>query len=244
MSTSEPEDKMPERRVKDLLRFYEILDTLEQRIGGARTLTDSSGKLQLPKRGVYFFREPGEVRTDTGTGPRVVRVGTHALKHASRTKLWHRLSSHKGAIKHGGGKHRTSIFRLIVGASLIAKNGYAFPTWGVGNSAKSDVTRGEHALECEVSRIIGEMPFLWLAVEDEPGPDSVRGYIERNAIALVSKYRKLPVDPPSPQWLGQHCDREKVRESGLWNSDHVEKSYDPAFMAKLEQLVSEMPVVR
>jgi hypothetical protein len=233
---------MPEQRLADLLRFYEILDGLEQRIGGVRTLAASSGHLHWPERGVYFFREAGEVRTDTGTGPRVVRVGTHALKRGRPTKLWKRLSSHKGAIKHGGGKHRTSVFRLIVGASLIAKNGYAFPTWGVGASAKSEVTQGEHALECDVSRIIGEMPFLWLMVQDDAGPDSMRSYIERNAISLLSNYRKLPLDPPSPLWLGQHCNREKVRESGLWNSDYVEESYDPAFLVKLEQLISDMPV--
>ena len=26
------------------------------------------------------------------------------------------------------------------------------------------------------------MPFLWIAVDDEPGAESLRGYIERNAI--------------------------------------------------------------
>jgi hypothetical protein len=230
---------MPEQRLADLLRFYEILDSLEQRIGGARTLSVSSGRLHWPDRGVYFFREAGEFRTHTGKGSRIVRVGTHALKPGSSTKLWQRLSSHKGTAKHGGGKHRGSIFRLLVGTSLIAKNGYTFPTWDVGNSAKSNVTRNEHALECEVSRTIGEMPFLWLAVEDEPGQDSLRGYIERNAIALLSNYQRPPLDPPSPEWLGQHCDREKVRDSGLWNSRHVDESYDPAFLTKLARLVSE-----
>jgi hypothetical protein len=38
---------------------------------------------------------------------------------------------------------------------------------------------------------------LWLSVDDEPGPQSLRGCIERNAIALLSNYGKLPIDPPS-----------------------------------------------
>jgi hypothetical protein len=37
---------------------------------------------------VYFFRESSEDRSDTGEGPRVVRVGTHALKAGARTTLW------------------------------------------------------------------------------------------------------------------------------------------------------------
>src|SRR5476651_2040860 len=76
----------------DLIRFYSILDRLEQTIGGASKLADCSGRSAWPGRGVYFFREPGEVRTDTGNGPRIVRVGTHALKFGSGTTLWTRLS--------------------------------------------------------------------------------------------------------------------------------------------------------
>ena len=65
----------------DLLKqFYEILDSLEEVLGGTRLLSDCSGRMLWPKRGVYFFTESGEDRDQTGTGSRVVRVGTHALK--------------------------------------------------------------------------------------------------------------------------------------------------------------------
>ncbi len=62
--------------------------------------------MSWPKRGVYFFREPGENRKDTGAGPRIVRAGTHALKSGSGTKLWTRLSQHKGQQATGGGDGR------------------------------------------------------------------------------------------------------------------------------------------
>jgi len=84
------------------------------------------------------------------------------------------------------------------------------------------------------------MPALWLAVTDDPGPESLRGYIERNAIALLSNYNKPPIDTPSPHWLGRHCNREKVRHSGLWNQNHVDEDYDPAFLDELEGLVSKI----
>jgi hypothetical protein len=48
-----------------------------------------------------------------------------------------------------------------------------------------------------VSEVIGKMSFLWLPVRDEPGPNSQRGYIERNVIALLSNDGKEPLDPPS-----------------------------------------------
>lgn len=74
-----------------------------------------------------------------------------------------------------------------MGAALIGRQGHKSPTWGIGNTAAAELRRSEQALEREVSKVIGAMPFLWLSVDDEPGPGSVRGYIERNAIALLSK---------------------------------------------------------
>jgi hypothetical protein len=225
-------------RLTHLMEFYTNLDALERNVGGARTLADCAGRLTWPRRGVYFFREAGELRSDSGGGPRIVRVGTHALREGGSTRLWTRLSQHKGQAGTGGGNHRGSIFRLIIGSSLIAQSGHNHASWGKGNTAAAEVKKGEEALEREVSTIIGKMPFLWLGIDDEAGPHSLRGYIERNAIALLSNYGKQCLDPASGAWLGQYCDRERVRRAGLWNSNHVEECYDPAFLGCLRQLVS------
>ena len=97
---------MSDRRLQDLIRFYSILNELEKTIG-ARALADCRGRMKWPARGVYFFREAGESRSDTGEGLRVVRVGTHALKAGGSTTLWSRLSTHRGQVRSGGGNHRT-----------------------------------------------------------------------------------------------------------------------------------------
>ena len=88
------------------------------------------------------------------------------------------------------------------------------------------------------------MPCLWLAVDDAPGADSLRGYVERNSIALLSNFGKAPLDAPGENWLGRWCNRERVRSSGLWNSNHVDEHYDPAFLACLEGLIDQMEVGR
>lgn len=89
-----------------------------------------------------------------------------------------------------------------------------------------------------MSEVIRNMPFLWLAVDDEPGPASLRGKIERNAIALLSNFNKAPLDPPTLSWLGHNCDRDRVRKSGLRNQNHVDGSYDRHFCTTLNSLSS------
>jgi hypothetical protein len=231
---------MQDTRLLDLKRFYSLLDRLATTSKGSRRLSDCSGRMDWPVRGVYFFQENGEARTDTGTGLRIVRVGTHALKSGSQTTLWKRLSQHKGQAKSGGGNHRGSIFRLIVGTAFMARDGHDFSTWGKRNSAPKHIREGEQSLEKLVSETIGDMPFLWLAIEDAADPESLRGYIERNSIALLSNYNKPAIDPPKDGWLGRFCNREKVRQSGLWNQNHVDENYDPTFLDKLDELIAAM----
>src|SRR5205085_1906003 len=105
---------------------------------------------------------------------------------------WTRLSQHRGQSRTGGGNHRGSIFRLMVGAAIMRRDNLEFPTWGKGNTATRDTRTEEAALEESVSAAIGRMSFLWVGVEDESGPSSLRGYIERNSIAVLSNYGKQP----------------------------------------------------
>lgn len=233
-------------RPDQINRFYEILRDLEGRVGGKRYLADCHGKMTWPKRGVYFFFELGEERS-SGSGLRVVRVGTHALKKHSRTTLWHRLRTHRGPLggkRIDGGNHRGSIFRLHVGTAILRKERREehYPTWSARSSATGEVRDHEYDIEKKVSQHIRSMPFLWLKVDDTPGPQSQRTYLERNVIALLSNYGKLPtdeaIDPPSTTWLGFHCRSEKVRRAGLWNADHVtEGRWDPFFLIVLEEKV-------
>lgn len=97
--------------------------------------------------------------------------------------------------------------RLIVGTALVARGGHVCPAWGVGNNAPADAWAGEIELERRVSAVIGRMYVLWSEIDDEPGPESLRGYIERSAIALLSNYGKAPLDAPSAGWLGHSCNR-------------------------------------
>ena len=173
-------------------------------------------------------------------GSRIVRVNAHALKPGSRTSLWTQLSQHKGPATSGGGNHRSSIFRLIVRTALMKRDSLECPSWGKGSSAAREVRQREQFLEQAVSREIGAMPFLGLENRDERGSGSLRGFVERNSIALLSNLGKAALDAPSPRWLGLRCNRELVRTSGLWNNKHVKESYEPEFLDTVEHLALQM----
>ncbi|ESS05764.1 MAG: hypothetical protein A07HB70_02245 [uncultured archaeon A07HB70] len=180
-------------------RFYSLLDDLERQVGGKQRLKDCDGYMDWPDRGVYFFFASDEHRGD-GDHLRLTRVGTHAVSTGSGTTLWNRLRTHRGALSgtyEDGGNHRGSVFRERVGEALVERHGLhdEYPEWGEGSSAGRDRRLAELELERRVSDYIRELPFLWVDVDDEPGPGSDRAYIERNAIALASNYgrsRSIP----------------------------------------------------
>jgi hypothetical protein len=236
-------------RLADLERFYALINRLSARLGATRPLADLRSSRDWPHRGVYFFFELGEVRHESGEGHRIVRVGTHALGIGSRSTLRQRLGQHRGG-GSGGGNHRGSIFRLLVGQALLARGDLPpCKSWGVkGDIAKAAgapemertaLAAAEAPIERAVSSYLSAMPCLWIGVDDEPGPGSLRGVIERNAIALLSNFRREPLDPASPSWLGRFSDRELVSGSGLWNQRHVEEAHDSAFLNVFESLTNQ-----
>ena len=203
-------------RLADTIRFYALLDCLAAKVSGPRLLSKCHARMDWPPRGVYFFFEDGETRSGSGSGDRVVRVGTHALRANSKSTLWSRLSQHRSGNRH------SSIFRQLVGSALAERSKIPLN-------------------ETDIRECIGQMLFLWLNVDDPTGPHSSRGFIERNAIALLSGYRRLALDKPSKEWLGHYSDRERVRLSGLWNNNHVDETYDPSFLDEMESWIDATP---
>ena len=129
-------------RTKDVECFYELLNELEERVGGKRVLKDCHRNMGWPERGVYFFFEAGETRSRSPDDLRVVRVGTHAVTAKSKSRLWHRLYEHK----QDGGR---SVFRDHVNLALKVR-------------AKTHGLKNEHNHTRCISSYIGRMPFLAL----------------------------------------------------------------------------------
>lgn len=181
-------------------RFYIALHLLQSKhqgglklsfAGSANPLTFS----KVPKNGVYFFFENGELRK-ASADQRVVRVGTHGLR-ANNSRLLTRISSHYS------GNIRESAFRKLIAEALLKK---LLP--------KKTIP----LLEPSISQhLFCHMSFLLLPVSNP----ALRQEIEKLSIGLLSNCRS-PIDPPWNGWLGlQHPD-PRVQLSGLRNLDHVD----------------------
>ncbi len=128
---------------------------------------------------------------------------------------------------------------VLVGQALANENSaLKIGSWRRRSTAPREVRQQETSLEQKVSDFMAKMTFIILPIEDLPGPDSLRGVIERNSIALLSGFNHRATDRPGAGWLGAKSGRERVRKSGLWNNNHVDEGYDPAFLEVVEILVA------
>ncbi|MBK8064302.1 MAG: hypothetical protein IPK29_09830 [Betaproteobacteria bacterium] len=153
-------------RLRDLDRLYALISRLASRRNCIDPQLVSRSSKTVPQKGIYFFFQQDEFRMTQPLEMRVVRIGTHAVSKGSKSTLWNRLRTHRGAVD-GSGNHRGSIFRLHVGDALLRKlkTESRFPEWGVGQSANAAIRDMEKEMELEVSKTISSMPVQWLNIE-------------------------------------------------------------------------------
>jgi len=47
------------------------------------------------------------------------------------------------------------------------------------------------------------------------------------------------INPPSANWLGHYAIRPEIGDTGQWNIDHVDDSYEAEFLQRLAQRVGQ-----
>jgi hypothetical protein len=169
---------------------------------GLVPLGECTGARPWHTRGVYFFFDPEEPSEFAPSIGRIVRVGTHGLNSGSSSTLWGRLRHHRGH-SDGSGNHRGSVFRKHVGSALLARDGTKHATWGIRSSASREVRASETEIEKRVSEYLGRLLVTYVPVPDEPGPGSMRGYVEINSIGTLTVERNR-WSRPTAGWLGHY----------------------------------------
>lgn len=176
----------------------------------------------LPQNGIYFFYEGDELCSHTGK-PRIVRVGIHG----ERATLRKRLRQHYGLNREG------SVFRKHIGSALLKKKGFPddrIAEWNRGR--KSPFWGYFKDTEDEISELLRAKFFFRIVAVDDTD--------ERKALEekLIASLAACPQCRPTEGWLGHLAWSEKVRGSGLWNSNYVdsENRMDAKDLKRLVQL--------
>lgn len=161
--------------------------------------------------GLYFFYELGETSRHASKG-RIVRVGNHPRSQGGLKK---RLRMH-----YEGNKN-SSVFRKSLGSAIIRKldptNPCLLPAPGQGHWEKQDMPACPKCkpVEKHVSELL-KTNFYFRCIEVEN--HDLRNSFEEKLVATISLCR---VCKPSDGWLGKYAYSDKVKNSGLWNSNYI-----------------------
>ncbi|MFX1487030.1 MAG: hypothetical protein ACFFBS_08065 [Promethearchaeota archaeon] len=198
-----PEDKRDLTTQTEINRICEEIHKTVEKLPVYDSRTPEN---RLPENGIYFFFENGErCRIDGIIYRRIVRVGTNSKQDNFRRRIRH----------HFRGNKNSSIFRMRLGGVLTRRkylNDPRLEQWDTQNAPTFP------EIEKEVSKVLKER-FTFSCITVESNKD--RRNLEERLIATLAKCSQIT---PSPNWLGHLSPKEKVRRSGLWNSQYVDSS--------------------
>ena len=179
---------------------------------------------QLPKNGVYFFYEDGEVWGHGGNDLRIVRVGSHRQGNfRSRIKEHYLLDESKMSFDCDKLKPSDrSIFRKNIGRAILNKNKDNYlEIWDIDFTYKKtrenlghlrDIQK-EKEIEFATTKILrNSFSFRFLIIENQYDRIGSQG-IESSLIGIVANCHFCK---GSDNWLGKYSPINKIRDKGLW----------------------------
>jgi hypothetical protein len=183
----------------------------------------------LPKNGIYFFYEKGEIGTHFGSKLRIVRVGTHRDGNFKSRITEHFLLDDRKMqfTADQPPPHDRSIFRKHLGRALLNRTADPYlAVWELDfitrrgrdeNRHLRDISK-EIEIEREVTRILRQnFSFRFIEIGDQAQRMGAEG-LER---ALIGTLAGCGLCRASPEWLGNHSPKAQVRKSGLWLVQHL-----------------------
>ena len=184
----------------------------------------------LPKNGIYFFYEKGEFwGHDDSKKPRIVRVGTHRKDNFRSRISQHFLVNNpniKLCLDDLAPKNR-SIFRKNLGRAILSleKSKY-LSTWDIDFTSRNAKDKLSHLrdidfeseTENKISFLLKDnFSFRYIKVESQKARIGSKG-LESSLVGTLSHCQ---VCLSSPNWLGRYSPVKKIRESGLWQVQHL-----------------------
>jgi hypothetical protein len=192
----------------------EACSTIHQIFGGMRRFYFPFNADEIPSDGVYVLFERGE---KAHGGDRIVRIGTHNGDNQLRSRLFqHFLKENKDR----------SIFRKNIGRALLNRDKDSFlEQWEL------DLT------ERKAKEIAGEIDFMKQREVERKVTEHIQKNFSFIALGIKDKAKRLEFESkiistvslcdgcrPSQDWLGLFSPKDKIRESGLWQVNELNKT--------------------
>jgi hypothetical protein len=202
----------------------ELCKWLHEQLDQLPILSYPFDRKQLPRNGIYFLYEKGEIWGHGGTRSRIVRIGTHrGSNFQSRIGEHFLLNESKMDFDESKPKPSDrSILRKHIGRALLNREGDDYlDVWEKSFIPKKNRDRfkrqrdmkKEKKLEALISDILRtQFSFRFIIVEDQATRMGCRG-LEG---ALISTVAQCGLCEPSARWLGRYSPKRQIRESGLW----------------------------
>ena len=184
---------------------------------------------QLPRNGIYFFYEQGEIWGHGGSHLRIVRIGTHRDGNF-RSRIAEHFLLDESKMNFGRDKSKPSdrsIFRKNIGKALLnqRKDNY-LQVWEIDYTYKKhrekfghlrDINK-EKEVESEITRILrGKFSFRSIELHGQAERMGTRG-LESSLIGTIARCKLCR---PSKNWLGNYSPKKKIREGRLWLVQHL-----------------------
>lgn len=184
---------------------------------------------QLPKNGIYFFYENGEVWGHGGHKSRIVRIGTHKDGNF-RSRIKEHFLFNESKMDFDATKpapRERSIFRKHIGRTLLnnTKDDY-LKIWEIDFTARREREEYGHLrniqkekeVESEITRILREnFSFRFIVMDGQMKRMGAEG-LESSLIGTVAQCKLCR---PSSNWLGSYSPKKQIKDSGLWLIQHL-----------------------
>ena len=201
--------------------FHEI-------VGKCRECRYPINMKKLPHNGIYFFYERGEMWGHGDSMPRIVRVGTHRNSNFQSRIRDHYIPDTKMDFDaQKPTPHDRSIFRKNIGRAILNRdNSDYLRVWNIDFTTTENRKRYSHLrdigfeknMEQEITRLLQEnFSFRYIPVENEAERMGKTGLESR----LIGTLSSCHMCHASDNWLGQYSPVEKMKQSGLWLSQHL-----------------------
>lgn len=167
----------------------------------------------IPSNGIYLKFEKGE---EVEGLKRIVRIGTDTGNNQLHSRLFQHFENKN---------QRRSIFRKNIGRCFLSKeNSTYLKYWDLDITSKADKEKNlkyinldfEQTIEQKISSYIQEK-FSFCAFKLNNKAD--RLFWESKIIATLAQSEIRP----SSNWLGNYSPKTKIRQSGLWQVQGLQK---------------------